>query len=372
MSEKEISRYDLMHQVKLKKLNQVKAAELLGITDRHFRRLWKSYQKEGPSALISKKRGKPSNNRKPPKLKEKVIGLAKGTYLGCGPSFICDKLVEEHQLKVSVETLRKWMIEANIWEARAQRRPKIHQSRQRRSQIGDLIQMDGSPHDWFEGRRERCCLLGFIDDATSMIMHLKFVEAETTASYFTALREYFDKHGRPQNFYCDRFSVFRVNNDKAGYKKSGLTQVGRALKELDVGLICANSPQAKGRIERLFGVLQDRLIKELRLKGISTLEEANNYICSYIEKHNSKFSVKPEKEGNLHRKLLREHKMDRILCYKEERTLSKNLEISYGQKILQIKTERPTYAMRGAKVQVLENLEGKVIIGTYLNKIICQ
>lgn len=174
--------------------------------------------------------------------------------------------------------------------------------------------MDGSPHDWFEGRRDKCCLLGFIDDATSRIMHLRFTESETTEAYFRSIREYFEEHGKPENFYSDRFSVFRVNNDKAGYRGLGMNQLGRALKEVEVGLICANSPQAKGRVERLFGTLQDRLVKKMRLREISTLEDANAFLPAYIKNHNEKFSVEPARPEDHHKPV--SHDLDTILCYK--------------------------------------------------------
>lgn len=148
-------------------------------------------------------------------------------YVGFGPKFACEKLLEDHELEVSRETVRKWMIEAGLWESRKRPKLRIHQSRDRRSCLGELVQIDGSPHDWFEGRRAKCTLLGFIDDATSRIMHLRFVESETTRGYFESMKLYFKEHGKPENFYSDRFSVFRVNNDKSGYKGSGMTELGR-------------------------------------------------------------------------------------------------------------------------------------------------
>ena len=237
----------------------------------------------------------------------------------------------------------------------------MHQSRLRRSCKGELIQVDGSPHDWFEGRGPKCCLLGFIDDATSNIMHLQFVPSESTKSYFHAIIEYLIKHGRPKSFYTDRLNVFRVNNDKPGYRKLGLTQVGRGLKELGIELICANSPQAKGRIERLFSTLQDRLVKELRLRNISTKEKANEYLPTYIKQHNEKFGVEAKRQENLHTKIPEED-IRKALRYKEERVLSKNLEISYCSRILQVQTQRPSHAMRRSKACVIESLDGTIEI----------
>ena len=300
MTQKDLSRYSLVVKAIEKSLKQVKAAELLDISERHFRRLVKTYRTEGLNGLVSKKRGKPSNHRMKDPIKSKIIEKLKTTYKDCGPTFAWEKLVKKEKVRVSLESVRKIMIQEGLWESKKRKRLKTYQQRNRRSHEGELIQMDGSPHEWFEERAPKCCLLGFIDDATSKIKHLKFVEVESTASYFIALKEYMLKHGKPKSYYSDRLSVFRVNNDKEGYRKRGLTQVGRALKELGVELICANSPQAKGRIERLFNTLQDRLIKEMRLKGITGIEEGNKYLEEYIEEHNQFFAVAAKEPENIH------------------------------------------------------------------------
>lgn len=362
MSQKEISKYNLMIRVEEKKVSQMDAAELLGISDRHFRRLWKAYQTEGAAGLISKARGRPSNNRLPESLKKRALILLRKHYEDFGPSLACEKLQENHNLKVSSETLRKWMIEANLWSRKRRKKLTLHQSRNRRSQLGELVQIDGSSHDWFEGRAEKCTLLGFIDDATSRIMHLRFTKAETTEAYFRSMKEYFETHGKPIDFYSDRFSVFRVNNDRASYKGSGMTELSRALKELGVGLICANSPQAKGRIERLFGTLQDRLVKELRLRGISTIEEANKYLPEYVLKHNLRFSHEAKDPKDAHISLNACDDLETTLCYKTTRKLTKNLELSYNGRILQIQLENPSYRLRGAQVEIIELLNGKLSI----------
>jgi hypothetical protein len=359
MTQKELSIYDLIIKAQDKRLTQMKVSELLDISDRHFRRLLKAYREEGPQGLISKRRGKPSNNRLPDKLHQRTIDLIKNKYVDFGPSLIREKLVEKHNIKLSKETLRQWMLKEGLWSEKRRKKLVLHQSRLRRSHEGELIQVDGSPHDWFEGRAASCTLLGFIDDATSKIKHLKFADAESTGAYFDALIEYIKKNGKPKSFYTDRLNVFKVNNDKEGYRKSGLTQVGRALKELGVELICANSPQAKGRVERLFSTLQDRLIKEMRLKNISSVEEANAYLPEYIEKHNAQFSIAAKEKEDLHEKISEENIMQ-AMQYKEERVLSKNLELSYNNRILQIITDRPTFAMRKSKVLIKEDLNGKI------------
>ena len=361
MSGKELLFYNTILKSLKDGLKQVKAAELLGVSERHYRRLLKAYKEKGIKGLVSKKRGTPSNNRLKEDLRKKIIDKLKNKYTECGPTFVWEKLIKNERLDLSHETVRKIMIQEGFWEPRKRKRLKLYQRRQRRDCEGDLIQMDGSPHAWFEDRGSKCCLLGFIDDATSKIMHLKFVQAETTSSYFLAIKEYMLKHGKPKCYYSDRFSVFRINNDKEGYRKQGLTQVGRALKELDVQLICANSPQAKGRIERLFKTLQDRLIKELRLRKINTMEEGNKYLEEYINEHNLLFAIPSADKENTHR-MVKEEDLEKSFCYKEQRTLSKNLELSYQGKIFQIVTKEPGYSLRRAKVLVIETLKGAMKI----------
>lgn len=359
MSKKELSRYTALQQVLEKRMKQVNAAEMLGISDRHFRRLLKAYKEQGAAGLLSKKRGKPSNRRLPEKLKAKTLKLMKIKYEGFGPTLGSEKLKEHEEITISKETLRQWMIEEGLWKERKLKKPKLHQSRNRRTREGELIQMDGSPHDWFEGRRDKCCLLGFIDDATSKIMHLRFEEVESTRGYLKSFEEYIKKHGKPISCYSDRHSIFRITRKEEGYIQKNITQLGRALKELDIELICANSPQAKGRIERLFNTLQDRLVKELRLNKITSLEEANKYLPQYIEKHNKQFAVAAEQEENAHRKT--EEDLKKILCWKTEKTITKNLEICHGGKILQIQ-EEPTRTMQKSKATVIETLDGEIKI----------
>jgi hypothetical protein len=233
--------------------------------------------------------------------------------------------------------------------------------RERRAAYGELVQLDGSPHDWFEGRAERCTLLNFVDDATSRLMHLRFVEAETTFNYFAAVRAYVLEHGKPCAFYSDKLGVFRVNmpNPVSG---TGLTQFGRAMKELGIELLCAHSPQAKGRVERANQTLQDRLVKELRLRGISSAEEADGYLPEFIADYNRRFAVSPRSAEDAHRPLGAGEDLGRILSWCEPRVLSKNLTLSYDGRVYQIKTDRAAYTMRGARVEVRETASGEVRI----------
>ena len=359
MSQRELSRLDVFRQLQDKRLRQRQAADILSLSVRQVIRLAKAFKREGAAALVSKRRGRPSNNRLAPALCALAGELLRTRYYDFGPTLAHEKLVEEHGLRLSVESVRRLMTAAGLWQPRRARQAVIHQLRERRACVGELVQLDGSPHDWFEGRAPRCTLLVLVDDATSRLMHLQFVEAETTFNYFAAARSYCGLFGKPRAFYADKFSVFRVNipNPLTG---TGLTQFGRAMKELGVELICAHSPQAKGRVERANQTLQDRLVKELRLRGICSVEEANAYLPEFVADFNARFAVAPRSSEDAHRPLSAADDLDRILVLRERRTLSKNLTLSYNNVIYQIATDRAAYTMRGAHVEVREAGDGRI------------
>jgi transposase len=360
MSQRELTRLEVIQRVKRKTLKQHQAAELLSISVRQVKRLCKSYQTSGAAGLTSKRRGQPSNNRLPEKTINKAQQLLRSRYHDFGPTLATEKLAIEG-VSLSVETVRQLLIGEGLWKAKCVRRPVIHQLRERRPRLGELVQIDGSPHDWFEGRAPKCTLLVFVDDATSRLMYLQFVEAETTFNYFAGVRSYLSEFGKPLAFYSDKFGVFRVNIANA-LSGSGLTQFGRALKELQIELICAHSPQAKGRVERANQTLQDRLTKELRLRGIGTVAAANAYLPEFIAEYNQRFAVAPRSAEAAHRPLAKGESLDRVLTLCERRTLSKNLTLSYNNVIYQIKTKRAAYTMRGAHVEVREQSSGEITI----------
>ena len=360
MSQQELQRLKVMEKLLAKEIKQHEASKILKLGRRQIIRLLKDYRRYGENGLISKRRGKPSNNRICKEDKKNILEIVREKYIDFGPTFLSEKLEENHNIFISDETLRNWLIEENIWVTKHRKKAHIHQVRERRSCFGELVQIDGSPHDWFEGRGEKCCLLVFIDDATSKIVNLRFEKSETTAGYFRAMREYINKFGLPMALYSDRHGIFRINMPET--KHDGITQFERAMKELGIETICANSPQAKGRVERANSTLQDRLVKEMRLLGISDMETANAYLPEFMEKHNKKFAVEPKSSNDAHVKLKDNTNVDLIFCLKNERKLSKNLELSYNNIIYQVKTEGQGYALRYARVTVCEALNGEITL----------
>lgn len=359
MSNRECDRADVMARIKHKKMSQIQAATLLELGVRQVKRLYKAYKDQGIRGLVSQHRGKRGNHRLSDQVKEAAIRIIRELYWDFGPTFACEKLVQKHHLNVSVSSIRLLMVENNLWIPKRSKKPVIHQMRERRGQCGELVQIDGSPHDWFEERAPKCCLLVAIDDATSRLMQLLFVEVENLDGYFEMTRRYILEHGRPATFYSDRHQIFRSNRTSGS---TGLTQFGRALKELDIHLICAWSPQAKGRVERVNGVLQDRLVKELRLRGISNIEEANSYLPQYIEEHNSRFAVPSKSPHDAHRTLNDGQDLTRILCRKDQRKLSKDLILQYDNVFYQIVGDRYQHRLQHATVTVLKTMNEEVVI----------
>lgn len=360
MSTQEVERLTVISQVAKKRLKQKQAMKLLGLSKRQIIRLVKKYRRDGASSLVSKRRGKPGNHCHTSDLKKQVKELVQKHYHDFGPTLASEKLEERHQIILNKETLRQWMMSFGLWNAKRHKKVTVHQSRERRACFGELIQIDGSHHDWFEGRAPTCCLLVFIDDATSKIVDLHFENSESTAGYFKITRRYVTTFGRPLALYSDKHGVFRVNMPNC---EDAETQFGRAMRELGIESICANSPQAKGRVERVNGTLQDRLVKEMRLRKINSVDAANEYLPGFIKDFNDRFAVEPKSEIDAHRKDLPDKKiLDLIFSYQHERTLSKNLELSYNNIIYQIKTDKPGYGLRHAKITVSEDLLGNVVL----------
>lgn len=366
LSMKEANRISILERVKQKSLKQGKAADILGISVRHLRRIVAIYKREGAMGIVHKLRGQPSNNGCDKDILNRAVKTVQVKYADFSVTLAYEKLTELHGFQYSRETLRKELIEAGLWHPLRQPKPVVYELRDRRNCEGELIQADGSPHAWFENRGPYCSLLVFIDDATGKLMWLEFVRSETTAAYFSATRSYLLAYGKPVAFYVDKHGVFRVNTAKgqsaSTSDSNGLTQFGRAMRELDIALIYANGPQAKGRVEKANQTLQDRLVKELRLRNISTIGEANKYLSEYMKYFNRKFAVVPRSPIDVHRPLVEMDNLDEILVEKHKRILSKQLTVSYQNRIYQITGNRPSYAMRHAPVTVVDNGSGNVSI----------
>lgn len=361
MSDQELSRVQVLEQLKVKKIKQRQAAEQLHLSVRQIKRLFRAFKRHGAKALISKKRGQGSHHQLARTVKASVLQLLRDRYADFGPTLAHEKLTEVHHLPLGLETVRQLMIHAGLWCPRRAHRPVVHPLRARRARWGELVQIDGSPFAWFEDRAPACTLLVFIDDATGQLMELLFTPAETTLSYFQATEHYLQQYGKPVAFYSDKLSVFRVNlpNSLTG---DGTTQFGRALYQLDIALLCANTPQAKGRVEKANQTLQDRLVKEMRLRGISTMADGNVYLPEFRADFNRRFAVVPRSAEDAHRPLLPKDDLARILTVQEPRHLSKNLTLNYHNVIYQIQTPRPTYALRQAEVVVSEDRQGMITI----------
>jgi transposase len=373
MSRKEANRAAVLEQLKQKQIKQKEAATTLGITTRHLRRIQRRYQDQGMVGLIHQSRGRASKRKIPQKELDRVIDIIKQNYHDFGPTLAHEKLTHFHGVTFGVDVLRQAMIDQGDWKAKKRRQPRIHQLRARRSCEGELVQLDGSPHDWFEGRGGMlpCTLLNAVDDATSKIEHAKFVVSENLNDYFIFVGEYFHLHGKPLAWYVDKHGVFRTSRTNQGQASlidsQALTQFSRAMKQLIIEMIYANTPQAKGRVERSNQTLQDRLVKEMRLKKINTMKAGNQFLPLFIADYNRRFGVKPQKSSNLHRSLSQRDELDKILVRQEERTLSKNLTCQYQHITYQIQIKRPTYAMRHARVKVHQNPKGNIKI-YYRNK----
>ncbi len=360
MSRHELDRLAIVRDASEKRLTRREASELLSLSYRQVQRLITAYRQRGPCALAHGNRGKPSAHRIDESVRVRALSLIRRLYQDFGPSLAHEKLLEMHAFSVSLETLRQWMIADGLWVPHTQRHRRVYQPRLRRDCLGELIQIDGSHHDWFEGRSPKCCLLVFIDDATGRLMNLRFSETESAFDYMIATRAYLDRHGKPTAFYSDRHSIFHVSNKNAIESKHP-TQYGRVLKDLHIELICANSSQAKGRVERANKTLQDRLIKEMRLQCINTIEDANQWLPSFIADFNQRFAKAAKFPKNMHRVVRQTaEELDDIFSWQEVRKVSASLTFQYDKVLYLIEdTEENTRLVR-ENVLVLDYPDGRI------------
>jgi len=361
MSRKELTRLRVLIDIADGRLSVTNAADLIGVGRRQVYRLLDAFRAGGPDGLISRKRGQPSNRALGMVFRETVLAIVRERYADFGPTLAAEKLCELHGLDLGVETLRQWMIAAGIWVRRKDRLKRVHQPRARRDCLGELVQIDGSEHWWFEDRGPQCTLLVYVDDATSRLMHLKFVETESTFDYFQATREYLETHGKPVAFYSDKHGVFRVNSTGA-VEGDGMTQFGRSLHALNIDILCANTPQAKGRVERANKTLQDRLVKELRLRRISTIAAGNQLLPEFLVDYNGRFGKEPRNSKNLHRPLSVGEDLTDILAWREERTVSNRLTLQYDKVVFLLEPNEITRELRRKRVTVVDYPDGRLAI----------
>ena len=361
MSAKELDRLEVLGRVIERRLTQRRAAEQLGLSLRQVERLCRALRSDGASGLVSRKRGRPSNRKLPAAIRDHALDLVRARYADFGPTLACEKLAEQHGVAVSRETLRRWMIEAGLWLPRAQRLRRAHQPRHRRSCLGELVQIDGCDHAWFEDRGPRCTLLVYVDDATSRLLELRFVASESAFDYFASTRAYLERYGKPVAFYSDKASIFRVSNSEAR-QTAGITQFGRALSELNIDIVCANSPQAKGRVERAHLTLQDRLVKELRLRGIRAPEAGNAYLPEFQADYNARFGREPASAHDAHRPVRDDENLARIFTWQEDRKLTRNLTLHYKRVIYLVEPGPETLRLAGERCRVHEAADGGIEI----------
>ncbi|WP_408438707.1 ISNCY family transposase [Paraburkholderia caffeinilytica] len=361
MNMRELDRLKVIQAIVEMGLKPGRAAERLGLTVRQVERLVIRYQESGAAGLASRRRGRSGNRRLDEELAQRALAIIRERYVDFGPTLACEKLAECHGVVLAKETVRRWMREAGLWIPRKQRPPKLHQPRNRRACLGELVQIDGSDHRWFEERAPACTLLVFIDDATSRLMALHFTATESTFSYFEAMRHYLEQHGKPVALYSDKASVFHCNSHSVTPGK-GVTQFGRALYELNVDTFCANSSQAKGRVERANLTLQDRLVKELRLRAISTKEAANAYAPHFIADFNGRFGKMPRSTFDAHRPLRADDDLDLILTVRVPRRVSKVLTVQYDRVIYLLEDTVTNRSLIHRYLDVFEYPDGRIEI----------
>ncbi|WP_247997899.1 ISNCY family transposase [Brucella tritici] len=359
MSERDLQRIETLSKVVAGRMTTVSAAHVLDLSERQVRRLLERIRTGGAASIRHKAIGRPSNNRISDGVRDYAMTLVRERYADFGPTLATEKLAERDGLRVSRETVRGWMSEAGLWLSRKQRRT-FHQPRLRREAYGELVQIDGSEHRWFEDRGPPCSLLVFIDDATGKLMQLRFVRSESAFTYFEALELYLKRHGAPIAFYSDKHSVFRVAKKDARGGQA-MTQFGRALCELNIEILCANSSQAKGRVERMNRTLQDRLVKALRLARIDDMEAGNAFLSNFMDRYNARFSVVPARPEDLHRPLnLAPNRLAEILCKREQRYVGAQLSFSFERKRIILEETEVTRGLVGRYVETYAYADGRL------------
>ncbi|WP_323127804.1 ISNCY family transposase [Acinetobacter terrestris] len=350
-----MQRLAVLQDVRDHRITQVRAAEILNLSTRQITRLLQKLNQDGISGMTHASRGQPDHHRHDDLLRSQSLSIISEHLLGFGPTLAHEKLSSMFDLNIPVETAN------DLWIPRSKRLKRPYQPRYNRDCFGELIQIDGSYHDWFEGRSVKCCLLVYIDDATGKLLHLRFCEAETTFDYMLSTRAYIEQYGKPLAFYSDKHSVFRVNQKSR--QDSQITQFGRILNELNIDIIFANSPQTKGRVERANRTLQDRLIKEMRLEDIGSIAEANARLPCFIEQFNQKFAKCARNSKNLHRPLTESDvELDDIFTWREPRRVTNSLTITYDKCVYLLENTEESQRLISKYLEFLEYPDGTVAI----------
>ena len=369
MSLREIDRLRIVKGVIQRDLTQVKAAEVLGITDRHIRRLVKRVKEEGSRGIVHRSRGRASPHRMLKEVGERIAGVVEEKYMGFGPTLASEKLLERDGIRISKEKLRQLMMVHGLWQ-RKRRRREVHRWRERKAYFGEMVQMDGSHHDWLEGRGPGLVLMGYVDDARNNFFG-HFYGYEGIYPAMDSFKRYISLYGLPRSLYLDKHSTYKTTREPSLEEllkgERAQTQFERACKELEIEVIHAHSPQAKGRIERTFGILQDRLVKEMRLAGIRTEDQANCFLEKFLSLYNERFAKVAKKKGDLHRALPKGVNLREIFCIKATRTINNGYIVKWRGRQLLI--EDVSIAMRRRKVEIREHFDGEITIkfnGRYL------
>jgi len=365
MSSEERIRLEALSRIKRGELSVVAASGLLGLSLRQAHRTWKRYREEGDSGLVHRLRGRASNRRMPEELSDRIIKRHQERYGDFGPTLACEKLAEEGMV-LSPNTLTALLKERHLWQRR-RRRGRHRRRRERRAWLGSMLQMDGSHHDWFEGRGPWCVLMVLIDDATNR-SYARFYGAETSEAAFDVLGRWVKRQGLPRSLYVDRHSIYR---DEDHPNKP--TQFGRAMKELGVELICAHSPQAKGRVERRHAVFQDRLVKEMRLRNIRDLAQANLFLeGKFLDELNRRYAVSPAKSQDLHRAVEAGVVLGEVLCVQEGRVVGKDWCVRWRNRWLQIGAEHESLSLAGKRVLVKQLAQGVLMVEYRRQRLSCR
>lgn len=363
MTEKELFKYETITKLINSEINGTDASKLIGVSVRHIKRLKGLVIKNGACGLIHKNRGKPSNRKIPDDALEKIKKHFQEKYYDFGPTFAVEKLAEDDNITLSKEKARKIMVDMGLWKIKPRKQSKNkHFWRARKDNYGEMQQFDGSYHQWF-GDEESCLLLA-IDDATGKLTHAKFDINESKKAVFKFWLEYFEKNGLPISIYLDKFSTYKVNHKNATDNQDMITQFQRAMNQVSIKPITAHSPEAKGRVERMFETLQDRLVKELRLAGVATIEQANEFLKTYLPKFNSKFSVIPNKKTNLHKIISKQiaKKLPQIFSIQENRKINNDYTIMFKNQFFQLEQKQSTTVYKKDTVIIEEHLNGEIKI----------